>query len=426
MLASCFQVLRTNLRSFVRGTDGSILPLFTLALIPVVGLIGAAVDYSRANNVRTGLQASLDIALLAGARDGTTNWVNVATSVFNANVKSKGASTVGTPTFSLDGNRAYVGSVTAAMATQFMGVVGVSNMDVSVRGTATVASTTGTHYCVLALNGNERAALTLTGNASIVVNAPKCVIQVNSKDIYAVDMTGNASIASVENCFVGGLRTVGNATISPTPNPTCSPVPDPFAKYPRPAVGGCDYTNYSQSGNKTLTLTPGVYCGGMNFSGPLNITFSPGLYIIKDGTITESGGTFVGNGVTFFLTGAGAGVNLSGQANWRIVAPTGGSMPGFAIFLEPDGPTGLAASSSTLSGQAELYFEGIVYLPGQQVTVTGNATAIAPSPYTSYIGDTLRFVGNGELIINNDTTLTQLPIPTALLVQTGGRLALTQ
>jgi hypothetical protein len=179
-------------------------------------------------------------------------------------------------------------------------------------------------------------------------------------------------------------------------------------------------------GNQTLTLQPGVYCGGMNFSGPLNITFAPGLYIIKDGVISESGGTFTGNGVTFFLTGAGAGIQLSGQANWRIVAPTGRSMPGFAIFLEPDGPTGVAATTSTLSGQAELYFEGIVYLPRQRVTVTGSATAFAPSPYTSYIGDTLRFVGNGELIINNDTTVTRLPIPTALMVQTGGRLALTK
>jgi hypothetical protein len=84
------------------------------------------------------------------------------------------------------------------------------------------------------------------------------------------------------------------------------------------------------------------------------------------------------------------------------------------------------AAAAYLSGQAELYFEGIVYLPKQEVTVSGGATVFAPSPYTSYIGDTLRFVGNGELIINNDTTLTGLPIPTALMVQTNGTLALRE
>jgi hypothetical protein len=119
-------------------------------------------------------------------------------------------------------------------------------------------------------------------------------------------------------------------------------------------------------------------------------------------------------------------MQLSGQANWHLVAPTNGPLPGFAIFLDPSGPSGLAANSSSLSGQSELYFEGVVYLPQQQVSVSGTAGAVAPSPYTSFIADTLRFVGNGELVINNDTSMTSVPIPTALMVQTNGRLALTQ
>jgi hypothetical protein len=175
-----------------------------------------------------------------------------------------------------------------------------------------------------------------------------------------------------------------------------------------------------------MTLQPGVYCGGMNFNGPVNVTFAPGLFIIKDGVVSENGGSFTGQGVSFFLTGSGASMQLSGQADWHIVAPTDGPLPGFAIFLDPSGPSGLAATSSALSGQSELYFEGVVYLPQQQVSVSGSAGAVAPSPYTSFIADTLRFVGNGELVINNDTSLTNIPIPVALMVQTNGRMALRQ
>ena len=76
-------------------------------------------------------------------------------------------------------------------------------------------------------------------------------------------MTGNAYIRSVENCFVGSLHKVGNASITPAPDASCKPLPDPFAAYPRPAVGSCDYNNFSVSGNKTMTIQPGVYCGGM-------------------------------------------------------------------------------------------------------------------------------------------------------------------
>src|SRR5262249_2393646 len=398
-----------------------------LALVPIVAMVGAAVDYSRANNLRSQLQASLDSSLLAGARDGSTNWVNVATDFFNANVQSKGG-TVATPTFTLTQDRAYAGTVTAVVPTNVLGVLGINAINMTASALATTASTSGGYYFVLALNPTAQAALQLTGNSTITITAPKCVLQVNSKKGDAVDLTGNAHIRSVENCFVGAARRVGNASISPAPDPTCKPVPDPFAAYPRPAIGPCDYTNFKLSGNKTMTLQPGVYCGGMNFNGPVNVTFAPGLFIIKDGVISENGGTFTGQGVTFFLTGSGVSMQLSGQADWHIVAPANGAlgMPGFAIFLDPNGPSGLAANASTLSGQSQLYFEGVVYFPQQQVTVSGNAEAIATAPYTSFIADTLQFVGNGELVINNDTSNTAVPIPTALMVQTNGRIALTK
>jgi hypothetical protein len=315
--------------------------------------------------------------------------------------------------------------VSATVPTDFLNVMGISSIPIGVNATAAVASPGGNYYCVLALNKTAQAALQLTGNATITITAPKCVLQVNSNNNDAVDMTGNASIKSVENCFVGSWRSVGNASISPAPDPVCKPVPDPFTGYPPPPVGGCDYTNFKLAGNKTVTLQPGVYCGGMTFNGSVNVTFAPGLFIVKDGAITETGGSFTGNGVSFFLTGAGAAVQLSGQADWDIVAATDGPLPSFAMFLDPSGPSGLAASASSLSGQSELYFEGVVYLPGQQVTISGTAGAIAPSPYTSFIADTLSFVGNGELVINNNANLTQVPIPTAIMVQTNGRVAIT-
>jgi Flp pilus assembly protein TadG len=425
MLKRMLLALRQSCLHFNRDREGSVAATFALALVPLVGLVGAAVDYSSATNARTSLQVALDAALIAGAKDGSTNWATTALNSFNANLNAKLATNV-SPTFQLTSTRAYKGRVTATVPSNFLGVLGVSGINIGVTGTATVPPSTGAYYCVMALNRTAQAALQLTGNASITINAPKCVIQVNSSSSRAVDMNGNTVIRSVENCFVGGVSTVGNSSLSPAPDATCQPIPDPFANYPRPAVGSCTYNNYQLSGNKTVTLQPGVYCGGMTFSGPVNVTFAPGLYVIKDGVISESGGTFTGNGVSFFLTGYNTSLQLSGQANWHLIAAASGPLPGFAIFLDPDGPSGLAGSFSSLSGQSELYFEGIVYLPKQEVTVSGTASAVAPSPYTSYIGDTLRFVGNGDLVINNDTSLTALPLPASLYVQTGGRPILTQ
>jgi Flp pilus assembly protein TadG len=96
------------LRRFIADHEGSLMPMFVLSLIPVLALIGVAADYTRVSKVRTSLQVSLDAALLAGAKDGSTNWTSVALDSFNANVQANNAS-IATPTFATNANRVLYG-----------------------------------------------------------------------------------------------------------------------------------------------------------------------------------------------------------------------------------------------------------------------------------------------------------------------------
>jgi Flp pilus assembly protein TadG len=48
------------LNRFLADRRGSIAPFFALAIIPVIGFMGAAVDYSRGNSVKSAMQAALD------------------------------------------------------------------------------------------------------------------------------------------------------------------------------------------------------------------------------------------------------------------------------------------------------------------------------------------------------------------------------
>ena len=57
--------LRDNWRRFRRAERGNVAIIFALAFIPIVGLIGAAVDYSRLNAARTSMQAAVDSTALA-------------------------------------------------------------------------------------------------------------------------------------------------------------------------------------------------------------------------------------------------------------------------------------------------------------------------------------------------------------------------
>ena len=73
---------------FLDDRSGSVLPLLGLAAIPVLGLIGASVDYSRAAAVQTAMQAAVDstsLAMAKGAASQTAGQLQTnAQTYFNA------------------------------------------------------------------------------------------------------------------------------------------------------------------------------------------------------------------------------------------------------------------------------------------------------------------------------------------------------
>lgn len=57
-----------NLLPFLRAKSGNVAILFSIAIIPIVGAMGAAVDYSMATANRTSMQKALDATALALAK----------------------------------------------------------------------------------------------------------------------------------------------------------------------------------------------------------------------------------------------------------------------------------------------------------------------------------------------------------------------
>jgi Flp pilus assembly protein TadG len=57
---------------FFADRRGGVAPMFALGLVPVIGIVGAAVDYSRGDAARTAMQASLDATALMLSRDAAT------------------------------------------------------------------------------------------------------------------------------------------------------------------------------------------------------------------------------------------------------------------------------------------------------------------------------------------------------------------
>jgi len=146
--------IRDAARRFVGANDGNIAVIFTIAAIPVIGFVGAAIDYSRTNNARSSVQAALDSTALMLSKDLSSGAITAdkvlpqAQLYFNAlytnpdgkPVTATGA--VGPVSATYTANNGNMGntiqlSVTASVTTDFMKVLSknLSTMNFTVGST---------------------------------------------------------------------------------------------------------------------------------------------------------------------------------------------------------------------------------------------------------------------------------------------------
>ncbi len=149
-IASLVASLTRAVRRFRHASDGNIAVIFALVMVPLLGSIGMAVDYSRANRARTAMQTALDSAALMVSKDFSQGIVQeseiaaTAQKYFDSLYKNTGGAAVQvlasyTPntgkgsTIKLDAS--------SAIKTEFMKVAGVSELPLGSSTTTTWGST---------------------------------------------------------------------------------------------------------------------------------------------------------------------------------------------------------------------------------------------------------------------------------------------
>ncbi|MGB9366820.1 MAG: pilus assembly protein [Xanthobacteraceae bacterium] len=126
------------LARFPRDERANVAPIFAIAVIPILGLTGTAVDYSNANAARTALQAALDSTALTLSKEANglnqTQLNEKATQYFTANISnSEAKNIVVTPVFTTPqaGNFVLNISASATVDLRFMKVFGQSSLPIS-------------------------------------------------------------------------------------------------------------------------------------------------------------------------------------------------------------------------------------------------------------------------------------------------------
>jgi Flp pilus assembly protein TadG len=128
---------------FFKNCKAGVAPLFALGIIPLVGSVGAAVDYSRANSVRAAMQAAGDATALMLAKTGNslnnTQLQASATAYFLANFNRPEAEDLHVVATYSSGAQGFNVTVngTAKVHTNFMGMMGFTQIPLSTTASVT-------------------------------------------------------------------------------------------------------------------------------------------------------------------------------------------------------------------------------------------------------------------------------------------------
>jgi Flp pilus assembly protein TadG len=372
---------------FATDERGTTAVIFALMAVPMVAIIGLALDFSRANGQTERLQEAVDSAVLAAANAPLNEKASTAQKFFAGNFDtSNGAAT---STFSVDTIGNITGVAHSTITMPFASLARLHSTDVSVDASATtdVTSTTtnivtttttvaGNVPCIHVLDPIGNKALWMDSLSSY--NAQGCVVNVLSNNSQAM-FNVSASNTKFKSIKVKGGATAGSGlTIMDAPNSVQtnqSVEADPFASTVNPIAnainpGACSSANM----NKTWTgaVSPGTYCGSTTFN---NATFAAGLYIIKSGPNScDNGGLrfsgmINGNaGVSFYFADSNSTfVSYSGSEGSKLAAPTTGATKGLLFFEKSNRSNSTYALS--VAGQSKHSWTGVVYLPTVKLTL---------------------------------------------------------
>jgi Flp pilus assembly protein TadG len=433
--AGIWRRLRQTGGAYLAGRRGNVAVMSALLMVPFVGSLSLAGDLAIGFLTNRSMQNAADSAALAAATNGDAThtdsgspavymYQREALAVASRYGFTGGAANVTVTTTTV--TNAQNANCPASVAQCFQvtiskliplylsSLVGYGgNATLNGRPALRVASTAiaapyqgAANFCVLALDPSHDTAASadVTGGNTVLQN---CSMQVNSSNASAFTMTGGSLTAQAVD-IVGAYSRSGGSLLAAL-NVYAPSISDPYTGlYATNDVNSlvtqnCPVANNHVNISQSKTISPGVYCGGLNISGG-TVVLSPGVYILQGGKFSVSGGIASGAGVTVILT-CGSPPCSTTSSGWATAsltggisnfsAPTTGPWAGMLFYQDYHDPTGNNDKDSLTGGLNTL--NGALYFPTQPLTYTGGT---ASAPCTEIVAWTVTFTGGGTIGYN--------------------------
>ncbi len=427
---------------FSKRPRGQALIMTTMALVPMFGLMGLAVDLGWMEFTKKSAQSAADAAAMAAmlqfqstifSTDFTcgvngvicqspTSCATLTTGYLHsgcAYAQLNGFASSGNQYVSLESgvgvpptatgvqSSAYwvTARVNQSVPQLFSAVLGNSTGNVAARATAALNPAKD---CIYVMDPNGAGALTMNGTPDLT---SACGVYINSNNGDALHGNGTPTLSASEIDIVGGYNFSG--TLNPNPPSTnVATMADPLKNLPAPTVPpGCDHTNFTVNTPTTTVLNPGVYCGGIFVKKGL-ASLNPGMYILKGGGMStqDANSHITGTGVTLYNTydptsgnpniNTYSPFNIVAASTAQLTAPTTGTYAGVLIMEDRRITTtscGGSICTDSFGGTSGAAYTGIIYGPKSLMNFYGNAALTAYTIIVSY-----RIAMNGTTDINND------------------------
>ncbi len=412
-MSACRFKIRMSIRSFVVDNKGAFAPIIAIMFTVLMGAVAVGVDVGEWLRQKHQLQTAADAGALAGGyalADGMTNNAaqsaaddeadnngynpNTANSSINVNITANGDGA---------GNPSVEVTVTQTANTYFYKLISSKPIYTTTYAKAQVEAPDGV-FCMLALGQDASPAITTSGN--VTINASGCGLAMNSTASDALQLNGNVTVNVGDVNMAGGFSQSGNGTFTyNTLRTNASQIPDPYSSLDT-SNEPSTCTAAQQAAGPVPYFGPGVYCGGISFSG--NTTMAPGTYYIDGGSFSLAGQTAVtGTGVTIVLTnsagssGSYGTMNVTGGGGITLTAPTSGYYQGVAIYQDRNTPQ---PCTDNFEGNAAISIDGVFYAPSCEVDYGGTTTVNTPPQCTKIISDSIVFHGTPSIGSNCDAT----------------------
>jgi hypothetical protein len=357
--------------------------LVVVALTAMLGIVAIALDGGLLLDQKRRAQAGADAAALAAAEDlyknyqtgqgldgaGTAKASALSTAAANGynNDGATSTVTVNIPPTSGDhvSQAGYVEVIIEFNQKRgFSGIFGSGDLPVKARAVARGMWTTFNNG-VIVLHPTAPSALNANGNGITKVQGANIIVDSNNST--AATTVGNSYVSDPnKGIYITGQNPGYTGNFQGTVYTGQTPVPDPLAYLPAPDPSSMP--TQSVPGGNNITLSPGVYPGGIHISGQTSVTMTPGIYYMDGGDFKFSGqGNLNAQGVMIYST---AGLSITGLGYVTLTPPTSGIYTGISYFQSRD-----SSATAIVSGNGNYNVTGTFYLADGLAQLQGNGDA---------------------------------------------------